>query len=128
MAQPRDARMLLLAALLAVPLWAGAADVEPKTDDEKALYAYGAQFAQQLQFLELNEAQIATVAYQRPASRAWRLDGVMAGGRGKGAHGIRDGSLTAPGTGRPRRVARRRRARSGRPSPVTVNSDLARWR
>jgi FKBP-type peptidyl-prolyl cis-trans isomerase FkpA len=59
--EPRGARSLFYAVLLAAPLCALAADVELKTDDEKALYAYGAQFAQQLQFLELNEQQIATV-------------------------------------------------------------------
>jgi FKBP-type peptidyl-prolyl cis-trans isomerase FkpA len=53
-------RRALLALVLAMPLAGRAADVPLETDDQKAIYGYGAQLAQQLSFLELSKDEIAT--------------------------------------------------------------------
>jgi FKBP-type peptidyl-prolyl cis-trans isomerase FkpA len=69
-------RGLLIAFLLAVPLIGGAAEVPLETDDQKAIYAYGAQLAQQLAFLEVSKEELATflAGFNEQSSGKPRID------------------------------------------------------
>jgi FKBP-type peptidyl-prolyl cis-trans isomerase FkpA len=53
-------RGLLIAFFLAAPLLSSAAEVPLENDEQKAMYAYGAQLAQQLSFLEVSKEELAT--------------------------------------------------------------------